>query len=205
VSLLEAEGITVRFGGNVAVDDVDLGVPDGTITGLIGPNGAGKTTLFNVLCGLQKSVRGTVRLDGEDITGLLPHRRARLGIARTFQRLETFGLLSVRENVLAGAEFRRRWSDDDTPVDVIASDLIAKLGLQDVAEERADSLPTGRARLVEVARALSSQPRVLLVDEPSSGLNEAETQELASVLEELADDGLAILMVEHDMSLVMGT
>ena len=205
MSLLEVEGVTVQFGGNIAVDDVDLDVPDGAITGLIGPNGAGKTTTFNVLCGLQKSVRGTVSLGGEDITGQAPYQRARRGIARTFQRLETFSLLSVQENVLAGAEFRRRWADDDTPVEVVAHELITKLGLEDVAEERVDALPTGRARLVEVARALSSRPRVLLVDEPSSGLNESETEELAVVLRELADDGLAVLMVEHDMSLVMGT
>jgi branched-chain amino acid transport system permease protein len=204
MSLLRAEGVTVQFGGNLAVDDVDLDVPAGAITGLIGPNGAGKTTLFNVLCGLQKSVRGRVELDGEDLTGQPPYRRARRGLARTFQRLETFSLLSVRENVLAGAEFRSRWADDDTPVEVVAHELITKLGLQDVAHERVDALPTGRARLVEVARALSSRPRVLLLDEPSSGLNETETDELAVVLRELAGDGLAVLMVEHDMNLVMG-
>jgi branched-chain amino acid transport system ATP-binding protein len=111
----------------------------------------------------------------------------------------------VRENVLTGAEFRSRWSDDETPVDVVAYELIAKLGLEDVADERVDALPTGRARLVEVARALSSRPRLLLLDEPSSGLNESETEELAAVLRELAADGLGVLMVEHDMSLVMGT
>jgi branched-chain amino acid transport system ATP-binding protein len=205
MALLEVDGITVQFGGNLAVDGVDLRVEEGSITGLIGPNGAGKTTTFNVLCGLQKSVRGTVVLDGEDITSLPPYKRARRGIARTFQRLETFSLLSVRENVLTGAEFRSRWSLDETSVERVADDLIAKLNLGDVAEERVDSLPTGRARLVEVARALSSRPRILLLDEPSSGLNETETEELAVVLRELAADGLAVLMVEHDMSLVMGT
>ena len=152
MSLLEAESITVQFGGNVAVDDVDLDVPEGAITGLIGPNGAGKTTTFNVLCGLQKAVRGEVRLDGRDVSSLPPYKRARRGLARTFQRLETFSLLSVRENVLAGAEFRSRWSDDDKPVGQVADELIAKLKLGDVADERVDGLPTGRARLVEVAR-----------------------------------------------------
>jgi ABC-type branched-subunit amino acid transport system ATPase component len=205
VPLLEVEDVTVRFGGHVAVDHVSLDVDAGAITGLIGPNGAGKTTMFNVLCGLQKAVRGRVVLDGEDLTGQPPYRRARRGLARTFQRLETFSLLSVRENVLAGAEFRRKWSADDTGVEAVADELISKLGLDDVADERVDALPTGRARLVEVARALSSRPRVLLLDEPSSGLNEAETEELAVVLRELAADGLAVLMVEHDMSLVMGT
>ena len=114
-------------------------------------------------------------------------------MARTFQRLETFSLLSVRENVLAGAEFRSRWADDDASTEVVAHELITKLGLQDVADERVDALPTGRARLVEVARALSSRPRLLLLDEPSSGLNESETEELAVVLRELTADGLAVL------------
>ena len=205
MSLLEVEGVTVQFGGNVAVDGVDLDAAAGVITGLIGPNGAGKTTMFNVLCGLQKAVRGTVTLGGEDLTRLPPYRRARRGMARTFQRLETFSLLSVRENILAGAEFRNRWADDDASTEVVAHELITKLGLQNVADERVDALPTGRARLVEVARALSSRPRLLLLDEPSSGLNESETEELAAVLRELTADGLAVLMVEHDMSLVMST
>jgi ABC-type branched-subunit amino acid transport system ATPase component len=199
--LLEAQELTVRFGGHVAVSEVDLKVRAGAITGLIGPNGAGKTTTFNALCGLQSVTRGRVLLDGLDVSSLSPHRRARLGLGRTFQRLETFSLLTVRENVLAGAEFR--WGPGEGTPAQVADRLLDQLGLGDVADERVDSLPTGRARLVEVARALANGPRVLLLDEPSSGLNEAETAEFATVLHQLTDGGLAILLVEHDMSLVM--
>jgi branched-chain amino acid transport system ATP-binding protein len=200
---LSISGVTVRFGGNEALSDVDLEVPEGTITGLIGPNGAGKTTLFNVLCGLKRPLRGTVSLDDRDMTRLPPHRRARLGLARTFQRLETFTLLSVRDNVLAGAEFRERWADADEPPGVVADRLVGRLGLGDVAGERVDTLPTGRARIVELGRALAARPRMLLLDEPSSGLDERETEELGRVLRDLAADGPGILLVEHDMSLVM--
>ena len=202
-ALLDATGITVRFGGHEALRGVDLAAVPGEITGLIGPNGAGKTTLFNVLCGLQKPLHGQVSLDGRDVTRLAPHRRARLGLARTFQRLETFTLLSVRENVLSGAEFRRRWAGaDESPGDT-ADRLLHRLGLDDVAEDRVDTLPTGRARLVELARALAARPRVLLLDEPSSGLDERETDELGAVLRSVVDEDLGILLVEHDMALVM--
>jgi len=202
---LEADQINVRFGGHVAVTDVSLQVRAGRITGLIGPNGAGKTTTFNALCGLQRTTRGRVRMDGTDVTSLAPHQRARRGLGRTFQRLETFALLTVRENVLAGAEFRQRGADRSITPDDLTDSLLDRLGLGDVADDRVDSLPTGRARLVEVARALANQPRTLLLDEPSSGLNEVETEELGTVLRSLAADGLAVLMVEHDMSLVMGS
>ncbi len=200
---LVADGITVRFGGHEALHDVALTVPPGTVTGLIGPNGAGKTTLFNVLCGLQRPVDGRVRLDDRDITRSAPHRRARLGLARTFQRLETFTLLSVRDNVLAGAEFRRRWSDSVESPATVADELITRLGLRDVADDRVDTLPTGRARIVELARALAARPRILLLDEPSSGLDETETEELGSVLCQVAAEGPGVLLVEHDMALVM--
>jgi branched-chain amino acid transport system ATP-binding protein len=205
MALLEVAGMSVSFGGHRAVKDADLEADRGRITGLIGPNGAGKTTLFNALCGLQQTESGEVRLDDEPISGLPPYKRARRGLGRTFQRLEIFTLLSVRENILAGADFRRKWSGDDTDAERDADQLIEELSLGDVADERIDSLPTGRARLVELGRALAGRPRVLLLDEPSSGLNDAETAELAAVLRRLAADGLAVLMVEHDMSLVMGT
>ncbi len=200
---LEAAGVTVRFGGHEALREVDLTAPPAQITGLIGPNGAGKTTLFNVLCGLQRTMSGEVRLDGKLLTKLAPHQRARRGLARTFQRLETFTLMSVRENVLAGAEFRRRWAETDHSPVVVAQELLARLELLDVADDRVDTLPTGRARLVELARALAAAPTMLLLDEPSSGLDERETEALGSVLREVADRGPGILLVEHDMALVM--
>jgi ABC-type branched-subunit amino acid transport system ATPase component len=203
--LLSTDDVSVRFGGLHALDGVSLGVETGHVTGLIGPNGAGKTTLFNVVTGLQPPDVGRIVLDGRDITVAKPHRRARLGIGRTFQRLETFGTLSTRDNVLVAAEMRRGWSRERSDVGTGVDEIIDRVGLRGVADERVDQLPTGMARLVELARALASRPRVLLLDEPSSGLNEAETRTLGTLLQELATDGLAVLLVEHDMSFVMGT
>jgi branched-chain amino acid transport system ATP-binding protein len=204
MALLEVREVGVRFGGLQALDDVTLDVVEGQVTGLIGPNGAGKTTLFNVITGLQAPSAGHVVVDGEDVTLSKPHVRARKGIGRTFQRLETFGTLTARENVLVGAEMRRGWSRERFDVGGLADDLIARVGLESVAHEKVDKLPTGTARLVEVARALASKPRVLLLDEPSAGLNEGETTALGELLRDLASSGLAVLLVEHDMSFVMG-
>jgi branched-chain amino acid transport system ATP-binding protein len=203
MSLLEVRAVSISFGGLRAVDDVTLDVPAGAVTGLIGPNGAGKTTLFNVITGLQPLNTGTVVLDGRDISHDRPHKRARAGIARTFQRLETFGTLSVRDNVLVAAEMRRQWSRERFKPGELTDELVARLGLDSVADERVDKLPTGTQRLVEAARALATKPRVLLLDEPSAGLNEDETKSLATLLHELAATGLAVLLVEHDMGLVM--
>ena len=205
MALLDASDVSVRFGGLLALDSASLAVEPGCITGLIGPNGAGKTTLFNVITGLQHPTAGRVTVDGRDVTDAKPHRRARLGIARTFQRLEAFGSLSARENVLVAAEMRRRWADDSTPPADIVQRALEQVGIVHVAEQVVDSLPTGTARLVELARALATKPRVLLLDEPSSGLNEDETQSLAALLRELVADGLAVLLVEHDMAFVMST
>jgi branched-chain amino acid transport system ATP-binding protein len=204
MALLEVREVGVRFGGLQALDDVSLALEGGVVTGLIGPNGAGKTTLFNVITGLQAPTTGLVRLEDEDITLTKPHVRARKGIGRTFQRLETFGTLTARENVLVGAEMRRRWSRERFDVGELTDQLIDRVGLRAVADEKVDKLPTGTARLVEVARSLASKPRVILLDEPSAGLNENETSALGTLLRELAADGLAVLLVEHDMSFVMG-
>jgi ABC-type branched-subunit amino acid transport system ATPase component len=205
MALLQTTGVSVRFGGLQALDDVSIAVDSGHVTGLIGPNGAGKTTLFNVITGLQAPTAGRVTLDDKDLTEEKPHRRARAGIGRTFQRLETFGTLTVRENVLVAAEMRRGWSRERFDVHELVDEIIERVGLQRVAAERVDQLPTGTARLVELARALASKPRVLLLDEPSAGLNESETQTLGALLRELAGSGLGVLLVEHDMSFVMGT
>jgi branched-chain amino acid transport system ATP-binding protein len=204
MSLLDVVAVSVRFGGLEALGEVSIGVDAGRVTGLIGPNGAGKTTLFNVVTGLQTPNAGRIVMDGKDLTTARPHRRARAGIGRTFQRLETFGTLSVRDNVLVAAEMRRGWSRERFKPAVATAECIERVGLDSVADELVDRLPTGTQRLVEVARALAAKPRVLLLDEPSAGLNEFETEALAKLLRDLAGDGLAILLVEHDMGLVMG-
>ncbi|MCW2607496.1 MAG: transporter ATP-binding protein [Frankiales bacterium] len=204
MSLLDIDGVSVRFGGLVAVDDARLEVQEGVVTGLIGPNGAGKTTLFNVITGLQAPSSGRVLLDGADISGWKPQERARRGIARTFQRLEVFGSLSVFDNVLTAAELRRSWSTDGEDPRAVAAEQLARTGLEPYADVMADAVPTGVARLVELARALALRPRLLLLDEPSSGLSEEETHAFAGLLREVVADGGSVLIVEHDVDLVMG-
>ena len=200
---LVAGEISVRFGGLQALDGVDLDVAGGEVHGLIGPNGAGKTTLFNVIAGLQRPTAGTVRLGIHNVTRAKPHERSRLGLGRTFQRLELFGTLTARENVQLAAEVQRgRLPSGRTPAEEAAVQL-ERVGLLAIADEPTDSLPTGLARLVEMARALATSPDVLLLDEPSSGLNAAETRALGQVLLQLASDGMGVLLVEHDMDLVM--
>ena len=202
--MLEVDRVTVRFGGLVAVHNVTLAAEAGRITGLIGPNGAGKTTLFNVITGLQRPTSGRVLVDGHDIARLPTYRRARLGMARTFQRLELFGALTVRENVHVAAAIRTgasRTRREDRGQ--LVSRLIERVGLDAVAGQRADALPTGQGRLIELARALATNPRLFLLDEPASGQSEAETVHFAALLRALADEGMAILLVEHDMQLVM--
>jgi branched-chain amino acid transport system ATP-binding protein len=200
--MLRAEGLTVHFGGVHALDGVDLSVATGRVTGLIGPNGAGKTTLFNAVTGLQPPTRGRVVLDGVDITDTKPHQRARAGIARTFQRLEVFDTMSVRENVLVGIDARNSWGAGHRAPRPTADALLERVGLIGVAEEPVDVLPTGLARLVELARGLATEPRLLLLDEPASGLDETETAALGSLLLDLASDGVGVLLVEHDVELV---
>ena len=193
----------MRFGGLQALDSVSLDVGAGVVHGLIGPNGAGKTTLFNVIAGLQRPTRGRVHLGAHDMTGSKPHERARLGLGRTFQRLELFGTLSARENVQMAAEVQQhKLPKGRTPAQE-ADYQLARVGIHHVANEPTDSLPTGLARLVEMARALATSPRVLLLDEPSSGLNAEETQGVGMVLQQLASEGMGVLLVEHDMALVM--
>ena len=203
MALLETIDVNVRFGGHHAVRDVNLEVEAGQVTGLIGPNGAGKTTTFNAITGLQETAGGKVMLDGEDISSLKPHQRARRGIARTFQRLEVFGSLSARENILVAAEIRNSWASDKEDARHAVEDIIDLVGVRAVADERVDSMPTGFARMVELGRALATRPKVLLLDEPASGLDDAESDAFADILIELAKSGVAILLVEHDVQLVM--
>lgn len=208
-ALLDVGGITVSFGGIAALSEVDLTVERGTITGLIGPNGAGKTTLFNAITGLVSPNAGRVVFDGQDITGWPRHRRGRAGIARTFQRLELFSGLTVHDNLLAaweasvpGAIFGRHRREGRKLVD----EVIARLELGGLAGRVAGQLSTGQGRLVELGRALCARPRLLLLDEPSSGLDQSETEQFRDVLVDVVgrESGEpAILLVEHDVALVM--
>jgi branched-chain amino acid transport system ATP-binding protein len=202
---LEIQDVSVRFGGLAALADVSLSAAEGAITGLIGPNGAGKTTLFNVVTGMQRPSAGTVRLDGQDLRGLSSFRRARLGLGRTFQRLELFGTLTVAENIGVAASIAQRGvvRARSRTIQEIRQELLERLGLTPVANDRADTLPTGTGRIVELARALATKPKVLLLDEPAAGQDTEETERFSEVLRNLARDGLAILLVEHDMELVM--
>ncbi|HEX3459945.1 MAG TPA: ABC transporter ATP-binding protein [Acidimicrobiales bacterium] len=226
---LTVSQVSVSFGGVAALTDVNLVVWPGTVTGLIGPNGAGKTTLFNVVSGLQDPDRGTVHFFGTDMSGMKPYRRARLGLARTFQLLELFGTLTVGENVQVGLDSTVKWwqwgylrrafarrkaaksagepeATGAAPGPMAARScrqLLDAVGLAGKADEQANALPTGLARTVELARGLAIGPRLLLLDEPGSGLDEAESRALGELLVQLASSGMAVLLVEHDMSLVM--
>jgi branched-chain amino acid transport system ATP-binding protein len=203
VPLLEVESVTVRFGGSLALNDVSLEAEPGQVTGLIGPNGAGKTTMFNVISGLQPPGSGRIRLDGRDISSLSPTKRARLGLARTFQRLELFTMLTVRENIRVAADIRHGWSKDKVDPAAKVEAILERVGLAEVADELVTSVPTGQARLVELGRALACDPKVLLLDEPAAGQNAAETERFAALLRELASDGVAVVLVEHDVALVV--
>ncbi len=197
---LEAENVTVQFGGHRALDGVGISAEAGHVTGLIGPNGAGKSTLFDVVSGLRRPNTGRVRMKGRDVTRMGPARRARHGLARTFQRLELFGRLSVRDNLLVAAEI----GPEKRHAHKIVDEIITRLDLHDVANAPSDALPTGVSRLVEVGRALTVRPSLLLLDEPAAGLDAEETDRFAALLRSVADDGTTVVLVEHDMGLVMG-
>jgi branched-chain amino acid transport system ATP-binding protein len=208
--LLETQGITVRFGGNVALSDVSMSAEAGQVTALIGPNGAGKTTLFNAITGLLVPTAGRVQIAGHDVTKQPTHKRARLGLARTFQRLELFTSLTVRENIQVAGEIRNSWSllgrfkGLHADADAEAQRVIDLVGLRDVADREVSEIPTGTARLVELGRALMTRPQVLLLDEPASGQTEEETDAFGELLVRLAhDEGIAVVLVEHDVPLVM--
>jgi branched-chain amino acid transport system ATP-binding protein len=215
---LEARGVTVRFGGLVANKDVDLAVGSQQIVGLVGPNGAGKSTLFAVLSGLLAPTAGRVFMDGEDVTGTSPQKRAGRGLARTFQHPELFSSLTVREHLVLAYRMKnaksRIWTDlanfrgfakSPKAEDARVDELVESLQLGGIQHLPAAGLPLGSARLLEIARALAREPRVLLLDEPSSGLDVRETEEVAEVLKSVVrDHGVSLLMVEHDVELVLG-
>jgi branched-chain amino acid transport system ATP-binding protein len=220
--IVEARDVTVRFGGLVALDHVSLSVAPARIVGLIGPNGAGKSTYFGVLSGLIRPREGTVRIDGVDVTKASPQARARRGLARTFQRLELFNELTVREHLVVAYRAKHRptvfdlarslprdllgFGNRPTPGETETVDRILELlALTPVASVSAGAIGLGTGRLVEVARALAAQPRVLLLDEPSSGLDARETDDLAAVLARLRDDeGISLVLVEHNVGMVLG-
>ena len=203
MALLSLQNATIRFGGIVALDDVSLAVESGTIAGLIGPNGAGKTTAFNAITRLYRLDSGDVLFDGRSILHTPPSRIIRLGIARTFQNVELFPTMTVLENVLVG-EHTRSLFQPDSRVRRRAHETLELVGIDQVAERPAAGLPFGTLKRVELARALVSEPRVLLLDEPAGGLNHEEVEELATFIRRLRDElSLTILLVEHHMNLVM--
>jgi branched-chain amino acid transport system ATP-binding protein len=212
-ALLEARAISKRFGGVQALHDVSLSVQPGEIFGLVGPNGAGKTTLFNCLCGQLRPDGGSIRLDGEPIDRLPTYRRARLGIGRTFQRIEVFPELTVRDHLFVAVRAQRGdgalWKDllnlsHPKPVEVETVERVLDLvGLRDVKDVPVAALSLGHCRLVELGRALAGKPRILMADEPSSGLDVQETRALADTLRHVREEhGTAVLLVEHDLDMV---
>ncbi|HZA31710.1 MAG TPA: ABC transporter ATP-binding protein [Propionibacteriaceae bacterium] len=215
-NVLYADHITIRFGGLVAVSDVTFGIPPRSIVSLIGPNGAGKTTFFNVLTGLYSASGGTVYLDGRDLTGLKPDRRAALGMARTFQNIRLFNLMTVEENIMVAmhAHLRsgvlstvlrlpRQRREERAAADA-ARELLRYVGIERTQGELARNLSYGDQRRLEIARALALRPRVLLLDEPTAGMNPRESAQFNEFVHRVRDEkDLSVLLIEHDMSVIM--
>ena len=208
MTALTAQGVSVSFGGVHALVDVDLEVPDGTLVGLIGPNGAGKTTFIDAISGFVRS-RGRVELAGRDLSRLAPHQRARSGLARTWQASELFDDLTVGENLAVATEHQSVWAAarevlwKAPPNGAAARDALALVGLEASAGKLPAQLSQGERKLVGVARALTAQPRVVCLDEPAAGLDAAESEQLGRRLRQVVDGGTAMLLVDHDMSLVL--
>jgi branched-chain amino acid transport system ATP-binding protein len=213
--ILEADRLSVSFGGVRAVDEVNLAVEAGQVFSIIGPNGSGKTTLFNLVSGIYTPSHGSIRLSGETVTGLEPDRLARRGLSRTFQNLQIFSRMSVLENVMVG---HHRHEDTRILADLVhwpsvrrqneatrevALAALARVGLADAAGLASASLSYGALKRLEIARALASDPKLLLLDEPAAGCNPVETQEIDRVIRSLVKDGITVMLVEHDMRLVM--
>ncbi len=215
MSLLELKDVTKIFGGLIAVNEVSFSVEPGSVVGLIGPNGAGKTTVFNCITGNYRPERGSIMFDGRDVTGVAPHRLVERGIARTFQSIRLFSTLSALENTLAGRHCRLRsgWlasmlhlpsqrREEREAVRRCMQEL-EFVGLAEHAGEAAGSLSYGNQRLLEIARALASDPRLLILDEPAGGMNDQETVALVDTITAIRDRGITVLLIEHDMRLVM--
>lgn len=215
MKLLSLQEVTKIFGGLIAVNDLSFSVDAGSIVGLIGPNGAGKTTVFNCITGNYTPERGRIFFDGEPITGLKPHRVVELGIARTFQSIRLFGKLPVLENVLAGRHCRMRAGlfacmlhtpgqrREEKAAVARCMEELRFVGLADRRAEAAGGLSYGNQRLLEIARALASDPRLLILDEPAGGMNDQETAALVDIIGAIRERGITVLLIEHDMRLVM--
>jgi branched-chain amino acid transport system ATP-binding protein len=213
--MLEVRGITQRFGGITALEDISFAVARGDITGVIGPNGAGKTTLFNIVTGLYSQTCGQIFLEGNDISRNPAERLASQGLVRTFQNIELFGTMTVLENVMVGLHTRSRcgilscmgkmpWHlSEERRIRTRAMEWLEFCGITDLAHQVAGSLPFGKGRLLEIARAMAVEPRVMLMDEPAAGLNNRETNELAGLIRKIREIGVTVALVEHDMELVM--
>jgi branched-chain amino acid transport system ATP-binding protein len=217
MALLKAESVTMDFGGVRAVDRVDLAVDQGQILGIIGPNGSGKTTFFNVLTGIYCPTDGRFQFQDQDVTGWPPHRITQAGIARTFQNIRLFRNMSVRENVLVGEHTKLKatlWGvllqtpakkQDETTALAEAEKLLAFVGLLDRADEFAANLAYGEQRRLELARALASQPKLLLLDEPTAGMNPSEASQVMTLIHDIRELGVTIVLIEHNMQVMMGT
>lgn len=215
MNLLSIEGLGISFGGLKAVNDVSFGVKPGEIVSVIGPNGAGKTTLFNMISGVYRPGSGKVVLNGEDVTAMSPHLLARRGMCRTFQNLQVFQSMTVLENVVSGYHLQESGSVLSDLLNLPSSrrrareaeagarELLKRVGLERAAEREAGSLSYGSLKRLEIARAMALKPKVLLLDEPAAGCNAVETEEIDHLIAEIAASGVAILLVEHDMKLVM--
>ncbi|MBQ1050274.1 ABC transporter ATP-binding protein [Micromonospora sp. C51] len=251
-NLLEVDNVTLRFGGVVALNEVNFEIKEGEILGLIGPNGAGKTTCFNVMTGVYKPTSGAVRFGGERVTGRKPHQISRLGISRTFQNIRLFPEMSALENVMVGTDSRhktsvpgalfrlyrvrptpeqlpevtaaggvaRTWQQlrrsfaktfglsryvlEEREAEEKAMELLRFVGIADRANDAARNLPYGYQRRLEIARALGTEPKLLCLDEPAAGFNPAEKEELLGLIRRIRDNGVTVLLIEHDMRLVMG-
>jgi branched-chain amino acid transport system ATP-binding protein len=214
-ALLDVRGLVKTFGGVKAVSDFALTVRPGEIHALIGPNGSGKTTILNVISGLYRADAGSLRFDGRELRGMAPYAIAAAGVARTFQNIRLFGGLSVRENVMIGRHVRtsttlasalfarRATAREERATRERADELLAFVGLPRAGDAPARSLPYGEQRRVEIARALATEPRLLLLDEPAAGMNPAETDDLIGLVEQIRRRGITQLLIEHDMNLVM--
>jgi branched-chain amino acid transport system ATP-binding protein len=213
--MLRLAGIAKRFGGLTALQGISFTVAKGSITGIIGPNGAGKTTLFNVATGIYPPSEGAVLLDGKDISALPPEKRAGLGLVRTFQNIELFGKMTVLENVMVGLHtqsssglfscaFRMPWQmSEERRIREKSREWLAFAGIAEIEDVEAGTLSFGKGRLLEIARAMALEPKLLLMDEPAAGLNSQETAELAELIKRIRDLGVTVALVEHDMDLVM--